>query len=247
MPRQTYYYQGNRNTLPGDQVAQIAYQAGFRGEDLVTAVAIAHRESGWAPNIHGTEVDPSKVSGDRGLWQINSSNDAGLKAAGIINQPTDLFNPVINARAAYYLYSHEGNDFAPAWSVGSGGWDGVSSPIPSQDRMNTARQAVTTAGGKGLFGIDWKDFGGNILTGVLTGGVSLLPGIPDFPNPLNVINGINDAVVSIVKALLDPSTWIRLVQILGGGIVFLIGLYVLVGDTAPVQQLTSAAKVAAMA
>ncbi|MBZ5735352.1 transglycosylase SLT domain-containing protein [Nocardioides sp. TRM66260-LWL] len=79
----------------GAQVAaKAAYQAGFRGEDLVTAVAIAHVESNWNPNAtNGTHF---------GLWQIAASHK-GLVPGW--NQPGDIFDPLVNARYAFALYS----------------------------------------------------------------------------------------------------------------------------------------------
>jgi hypothetical protein len=62
------------STLAGDhysavQIAQLAQQAGFTGNDWTVSVAIAEAESaGWT---HATLVD-SDCSVDRGLWQINS-------------------------------------------------------------------------------------------------------------------------------------------------------------------------------
>ncbi|GAA4127676.1 hypothetical protein GCM10022215_38400 [Nocardioides fonticola] len=79
----------------GAQVAaKAAYQAGFRGEDLVTAVAIAHVESSWNPNAsNGTHF---------GLWQMAASHQ-GLVPGW--NQPGDIFDPLLNARYAFALYS----------------------------------------------------------------------------------------------------------------------------------------------
>ena len=56
--------------LPIDQVAQIAYNAGFRGDGLVKVIAIGWAESSFIPdnfNIHDN-IPPSR---DRGLWEIN--------------------------------------------------------------------------------------------------------------------------------------------------------------------------------
>ena len=56
--------------LPIDQVAQIAYNAGFRGDGLVKVIAIGWAESSFIPdnfNIHNN-TPPSR---DRGLWEIN--------------------------------------------------------------------------------------------------------------------------------------------------------------------------------
>src|ERR1700761_5253076 len=51
------------------QVAQLAQQAGFGGNDWVIAVAVAEAESaGWT---HARLIN-TDCSVDRGLWQINS-------------------------------------------------------------------------------------------------------------------------------------------------------------------------------
>src|SRR5436190_8656448 len=55
--------------LSAVQVAQLAQQAGFSGNDWVTSVAVAEAESsGWT---HARLID-TDCSVDRGLWQINS-------------------------------------------------------------------------------------------------------------------------------------------------------------------------------
>lgn len=76
-----------------EPVAAVAYRAGFRGEDLVTAVAIARVESSW---------DARASTGSHyGLWQIAASH------RGVVpgwNAPEDIFNPILNARYAYALY-----------------------------------------------------------------------------------------------------------------------------------------------
>jgi hypothetical protein len=74
--------------------ARAAYQAGFRSDDLVTAVAIAHVESTWYPSAsNGTHF---------GLWQI-AANHKGLVPGW--NKPSDIFDPLLNARYAFALYS----------------------------------------------------------------------------------------------------------------------------------------------
>lgn len=73
--------------------AAAAYQAGFRGEDLVTAVAIARVESTWNPRAtNGSHY---------GLWQIAGSHQG--KVPGW-NKPEDIFDPLLNAKYAYALY-----------------------------------------------------------------------------------------------------------------------------------------------
>lgn len=82
------------STSGAEVAARAAYQAGFRGDDLVTAVAIAHVESTWNPNAsNGTHF---------GLWQIAASHK-GLVPGW--NKPSDIFDPLLNARYAFALYS----------------------------------------------------------------------------------------------------------------------------------------------
>jgi len=151
MGRQVYYYQNNQVALSSEQVAQIAYQAGFRGQDLVTAVAIAKRESGNRPNVHGSDQPQARYSGDRGLFQINSVHDANLIRAGLIQRSTDLFDPLTNARVAFSFYNSQRQSFSPAWNVAAGGW--TASGSPTYGTSNSAAQtAVTNAANQGLFG-----------------------------------------------------------------------------------------------
>ncbi|MGW2369734.1 transglycosylase SLT domain-containing protein, partial [Streptomyces sp. NPDC001667] len=55
---------------PSDLCAQVGYNAGFRGEALELAVAVALAESSCNPSAHNTSGN-SPASTDRGLWQIN--------------------------------------------------------------------------------------------------------------------------------------------------------------------------------
>lgn len=74
--------------------ATAAYQAGFRGQDLLTAVAIAGVESTWNPNaVNGSHY---------GLWQIAAAHKG--KVPGWDND-ADIFDPLLNARYAFALYS----------------------------------------------------------------------------------------------------------------------------------------------
>lgn len=93
----------------GPRIAAYAHAAGFSGNDLITAVAIAKAESGWSntakggPNSDGTY--------DWGLWQIND-----------VHKPSDSVkhDPAANARAAYAIYSKAGNKFTPWATFNSG-------------------------------------------------------------------------------------------------------------------------------
>ncbi len=101
----------NFMALSPNQIAQLAYQAGFRGSSLRMAVAIALAESGGNPNAYNPEVAAGTRPGhgSRGLWQIYGSAHPEYD-----NQQT--FNPITNAQAAFRVYSQAGNKFTP-WST----------------------------------------------------------------------------------------------------------------------------------
>jgi hypothetical protein len=106
-------------TLSGPYLtASAAYAAGFRGWPLVVMTAIAGRETGW--NNDPPHTDTNGIS-STGLWQINSSNTAGL---------TD---PVTNAQNAFSRAG--GNTLAglSAWALtppGDTSLAGVAQPKP---------------------------------------------------------------------------------------------------------------------
>ena len=102
----TYFAKLNDGQVPqrfmsGGQVASLAKGAGFSGNALITALAIAKGESGWREGASNRNTDGSV---DRGLWQINSVH-GGLST----------FDPAANARAAYKI-SGGGRNWSP-WVV----------------------------------------------------------------------------------------------------------------------------------
>ena len=110
-PSAPYDYTKSRTTVSDQQIAQSAYNAGFRGQSLVTAIAVAIGES------HGnTTALADKGEFSVGLWQINVHGYLGdrLKKLGFSSW-TDLYDPDKNARAAY-MVSNGGKKFG-AWSI----------------------------------------------------------------------------------------------------------------------------------
>lgn len=107
--------------LTAEQVAQYAYQAGFRGEALITAVAISHAETAAAPfdtaarGDVGLETD--KWGASIGLWQIRSLR-ADMNTGRTRDEAANL-DPATNARHAYTI-SNGGTNFKP-WSTYNGG------------------------------------------------------------------------------------------------------------------------------
>lgn len=95
--------------LSASQIAGYAQTAGFTGDDLVTAVAVALAESSGNPQAHG-DLSLSG-SGSYGLWQIYAHAHPEFGP-----DFTQLYDPQTNANAAYSVYQAAGNSFTP-WST----------------------------------------------------------------------------------------------------------------------------------
>ncbi|GAB1510924.1 FG-GAP-like repeat-containing protein [Actinophytocola sp. KF-1] len=90
-----------------DLCVSVGRAAGFAGENLVTAVAVAMAESGCDPKATGYNDGPP-ASVDRGLWQINDYwHDEVTDACA--------YDAACNARAAYRI-SDGGDDWTP-WAT----------------------------------------------------------------------------------------------------------------------------------
>lgn len=79
--------------LTARQVAAYAYKAGWRGQNLEIAVAVAYAESTFYDNEQG-RANPNVY----GLWQVDKSH---LPPG---TNPTALFNPATNAYYAIRVY-----------------------------------------------------------------------------------------------------------------------------------------------
>jgi hypothetical protein len=98
------------NILTPEQIALVASRAGFKGDNLVIAVAVALAESGGNALAHGDlQLAPY---GSYGLWQINSHAHPDL--IGLPADPSRWYDPFVNARFAYQVSG--GSNWRP-WSV----------------------------------------------------------------------------------------------------------------------------------
>jgi len=110
------------------QVAQLAQQAGFAGNDWVVSVAVAEAESaGWT---HARLIN-TDCSVDRGLWQINSYWH-GEVSDGC------AFDPTCNAQATHTIWANGG---WTQWTTYNNG--------AYQSHMAEAQAAVNQVGGGG--------------------------------------------------------------------------------------------------
>lgn len=89
--------------LSPSQIAQYAASAGFTGNDLATAVAIAIAESGGDSSVIGDKALAPTNGPSYGLWQINIGSKANPQYAGV-----NLLDPQTNANAAHDIYSRFG-------------------------------------------------------------------------------------------------------------------------------------------
>jgi hypothetical protein len=103
--------------LSPEQIAQYAHDAGFRGQDLTRAVAIALAESGGDPKAHN-DVPPDN---SYGLWQVNMLGALGPERRHQfdLDSNKELFSPETNAEAAFDI-SGKGASFQP-WSTFTNG------------------------------------------------------------------------------------------------------------------------------
>lgn len=101
------------NNMKVDELTQLAKEAGFNDQEARIMAAIAASESGGNPTAH----NPDASTGDNsyGLWQINMLGKMGPERRdkfGIQNDE-ELFDPKVNAKAAYIIYKEQGFN---AWS-----------------------------------------------------------------------------------------------------------------------------------
>lgn len=131
-----------------DLVARAAYNAGFRGDALVTAVAVAGGESSYNPDAVGdVALQTEKWGPSVGIFQIrtltNPSEWTGIDAQRDINQIGGAANIQNNANTAFEL-SKNGTDFSPWSAFTSGAYN---------DYIENAATAVNSMCGGDMMGM----------------------------------------------------------------------------------------------
>jgi hypothetical protein len=126
-------------TISAQQIAQHAYNAGFRGDALTTAVAVALAESHGDTGIHGdVNLQTGAWGPSVGLWQIRSLNPGhGTAVEQALRNATANADPATNARHAYAI-SRQGTNFGPWSTYTSGAYRGY------LDRARTAGRQVVS-------------------------------------------------------------------------------------------------------
>lgn len=114
------------------QLVQVAWNAGWRGTDLITAVAVSLAEN---HSSDPTAVGPTQ---DYGLWQINQGNFAALNLTA-----ASAMDPQANANAAYQLWKQGGGN-AASWAHN---WTTYTSPVNNYESyLGAAQLAVANLG-----------------------------------------------------------------------------------------------------
>lgn len=101
--------------LSMEEIYRLAREAGFPPSTATQMTAIAWRESGGDTQaFNGKPPDESY-----GLWQINMLGNLGLQrmAQFGLTSKAQLFNPVINARAAYAIWGGNDRNLSIAWAI----------------------------------------------------------------------------------------------------------------------------------
>lgn len=206
--------------LTQSQVAQLAYNAGFRGEDLIKAVAIAGRESNYNPAAHRTDnPNATTPTGDFGLWQINYTNDTpAMRALVGYTDRTQLLDPNINAKVAYQIYKRN-NGFS-SWGSGPKGWTAGGDPLyGTQKYLQSSAQAVfdfLIGKGDSIAGIPIPS-----VTGAIDSSVSVARSVVDSAT------SVLDVFKQFFRLLTDPTMWARVLKVIGGLVAMGMGVVIL--------------------
>ena len=181
------------------------------------AVAIALGESGGDTNAH----NPNSATGDNsyGLWQINMLGRLQAERLELfgISSNEELFNPAINAKAAYILYKNRGN-FGD-WSVyNHGTWLRYRS-----EAMNAKPEGELPDTGEGDDGGNWWDVFFEINPWWNPSDEPI-----DVRDPLDDIGNALGQITNIFQFISDPENWKRVALFIGGAAALGIGLYMLI-------------------
>lgn len=107
---------------------------GFEGKGLKVAWAIAKKESNGRPLAHNN--NPNTGDNSYGIFQINMIGQLGLdrKEKFGIQKDSELFDPVTNAKAAFYMTAR-GTNFG-SWGYGPNAYDGTPSEPKVEEWMS---------------------------------------------------------------------------------------------------------------
>lgn len=200
-----------------EQIAQLAYAAGWRGENLTIMTAVAMRESGGNPRAH----NPNRGTGDNsyGLWQINMIEKYGpaRRASFGITSNEQLFDPMTNARAAFILGDNGKSTYHWTQYRAGVGESSYGKWLP-QARVAAAKAAGNPAKANEMGWLESFALGATLEAGEAVVSTGLA----------SPITALGDAVSFIT----DTSNWRRIAYVLGAVVLLLMGVGVILSDTA---------------
>lgn len=186
-----------QTTLSAGQIADYARLAGFQGEGLRIAVAVAMGESGGRTNAVGdVTIQDAKWGPSIGLWQIRSIK--AEKGKGSNRDELANYDPLHNAKAAYQI-SGGGANFKP-WSVYTNG--------AYKKFLDGAGTAATSSESRGGSAGSSTRFAGDVNYPVPPpSALSIEPGEPIDPSQLTILgHRIAEITGGYTSASIDMSS-----------------------------------------
>lgn len=104
-----------------DEIYSVARSVGFPRETAAKMVAIAIKESAGNPQAHNSKPPDDSY----GLWQINMIGALGPDRRGRLglSSNSQLFDPVVNARAAKMIWAGNDSNLARHWYINLDGYN----------------------------------------------------------------------------------------------------------------------------
>ena len=211
-------------------VIQYAYNAGFRGAQLIEAVAVSLAEN-TTSNPTATHINSTGTI-DRGLWQINS-----------VHGSLSSYDPQANANAAYQL-SRGGTDWSPwvTWQTGKvTQFIGQATMAVSQWAIQRSGSTMTQGEASGEYGTGGFGYPGQPTpySGITdAAGNAVGNTISALTTAANGLAAIPQGIQSELAYLSQPNLGRRVGLVVAGALVLLVGLAGLIWQTGGKQAIS---------
>ncbi|WP_301177261.1 transglycosylase SLT domain-containing protein [Actinomadura geliboluensis] len=203
------------------QVAAAALMAGFPPNEVPTAVAVAKGESSFNPKASNACC--------QGLWQIHRKAHADKIAKYGGNDK--LNDPLVNAKLAHEIWSAAGGWCTNGRPPNCNPWQafGVSNATGSW-------KGKLAEGARGLAEVKNRQNQGDSLAEMVNEGLDRSLGVnPDDVPGLGQLMDTAGAITGLTRGLIDfgnrigawvsdPHSWIRVAEVIGGTVLFALGL-----------------------
>lgn len=172
-----------------DQVADLAFAVGLRGDALVTAIAISHAESSFDMHARGdTTIQTSKWGPSIGLWQVRTLK--AERGKGTARDELALYASGAHQARAMYEISGGGRNWRP-WSVFT-----TTNPKHSYRRfLDSARHAARQREERGGTG-SISGGGAPTPTSTVTGGASTPAADVDLGTSPDIVVKLGDLALN---------------------------------------------------